>query len=112
MARDFKGRNPSVFKVSAAKKEGIEPVVGALERIRSSFLSSPSKGGDQIRLKSIRGMITELARRRVVMGFERKADSRVEGLAEEVAAHKMTIDEAAKELIGEKGRRKPQRRRG
>ena len=112
MARDFKRRNPSVFKVSAARKEGIEPVVGALERIRSSFLSSPSKGGDQIRLRSIRGMITELARRRVVMGFERKADSRVEGLAEKVAARKMTIDEAAKDLVGEEGRRRTRRRRG
>ena len=45
MARDFKGRNPSVLKVSAAKREGIETVVGALERIRARFLSSPVRGG-------------------------------------------------------------------
>ncbi len=64
MARDAKGRNPSVLKVSAAKREGIENVVERLERIRTTFLSSPSKEGDAIRLRSIRGMITELARKK------------------------------------------------
>ena len=112
MARDFKGRNPSVLKVSAAKREGIETVVGALERIRTRFLSSPSGGGDEIRLKSIRGMITELARRRVLVDFEEKADSGVEGLAEKVAARKITIDEAANQLFGPKARRKSRKRRG
>jgi len=111
MARDFKGRNPSVLKVSAAKREGIEAVVGALERIRTRFLSSGSEGGDEIRLKSIRGMITELARRRVLVDFEEKADSRVEALAEEVAAHKVTIDDAADELFGAKERRRSRERR-
>jgi LAO/AO transport system kinase len=107
MARDFKGRSPSVLKVSTARKEGIEAVVGVLERIRARFLSSsPSKGGDEIRLKGIRGMITELARRRVVMDFEERADSRVEGLAEKVARRKLTVDEAADSLLGTKGRRR------
>jgi len=111
MARDFKGRNPSVLKVSAAKREGIENVVGALERIRTRFLSSPSEAGDEIRLRSIKGMIVELARRRVIVDLERKADSRVEALAEEVAAHKVTMDEAANELFGPKQRRARKRRR-
>jgi LAO/AO transport system kinase len=105
MARDFKGRNPSVLKVSAAKKEGIEAVFGVLEGVRAKFLSSPAEGGDEIRLKSIRGMIIELARRRVLVGFEGKADARVDGLARQVAAHRLTIDEAANRLFGEKGRR-------
>ena len=43
MARDFKGRSPAVLKVSATKKEGIEVVVGVLERIRSRFLSSDQR---------------------------------------------------------------------
>ncbi len=111
MARDFKGRNPSVLKVSAAKKEGIDAVVGVLERLRTRFLSAPSEGGNEIRLKSIRGMITELARRKILVDFEAKAESRVEDLAEEVAARKMTIDEAAAELTGAKGRRRSGRRR-
>lgn len=105
MARDFKGRSPSVLKVSAAKKEGIEPVVAALERIRSKFLSSRSEGGDEIRLRSIKGMITELARRRVLVDLERKADSRVDRLAEEVARRRLTVDEAADSLLGVKGAR-------
>jgi LAO/AO transport system kinase len=106
MARDFKGRNPSVLKVSATKREGIETVVGVLERTRTRFLSSPSKEADAIRLKSIRGMITELARRRVLVDFEERADSRLEGLAEKVAAHKVTIDEAANALFGAQRKRR------
>jgi LAO/AO transport system kinase len=112
MARDFKGRSPSVLKVSASKKEGIESLVGALERIRTSFLSTPSRAASQIRLKSIKGMITELARRRVMADFERRADSHVERLADEVASRKTTIDDAANVLLGAKGRRKSGRRRG
>ncbi len=111
MARDFKGRNPSVLKVSATKREGIETVVGVLERIRTRFLSSPSKDGDAIRLKSIRGMITELARRRVLVDFEENADSRVEELADRVAAHRLTIEDAANELVGAKERPRSRRRR-
>jgi GTPase len=111
MARDFKGRSPSVLKVSAAKREGIEAVAGVLERIRASFNSSPSEAGEEIRLRSIRGMITELARRRVLMRFEERADSRAAGLAEKVVAHKLTVDGAASELLGSE-RRKSRKRRG
>ncbi len=111
MARDFKGRSPTVLKVSAAKNEGIEAVVGVLERVRTRFLSSPSKEGEEIRLRSTRGMITELARRRVLVRFEEKADSRVEALAEKVAAHRLTMDDAANELIGAKERGSRKRRR-
>jgi LAO/AO transport system kinase len=111
MARDFKGRNPSVLKVSATKREGIETVVGVLERTRTKFLSSPSDAGDAIRLRSIRGMITELARRRVIVDLERRADSKVERLAEEVAKHELTIDEAAGSLLGAKGRRRSPRKK-
>ncbi|HUH99449.1 MAG TPA: methylmalonyl Co-A mutase-associated GTPase MeaB [Nitrososphaerales archaeon] len=98
MAKDAKGRNPSVLKVSAAKREGIERVVEVLERIRTSFLSS-SKEGDAIRLRSIRGMITELARKRVLLDLERKADSRVETLVEQVAGRRLSANEAAEVLL-------------
>lgn len=111
MARDFKGRSPSVLKVSAAKKEGIEQVVGVLEGVRARFLASPGGGGDDIRLRSIKGMITELARRRVLVGFEGKAEARVDGLARQVAAHKLTIDEAANRLFAEKPRARRRARR-
>jgi GTPase len=111
MARDFKGRNPSVLKVSAAKREGIESVVGVLERIRSTFLSSPSKRGDAIRLRSIGGMVTELARRRVLVDLEARVEARLDALAEEVAEGKLTIDEAAEALLGAKGGRASRRAR-
>jgi len=106
MARDFKGRDPAVLKVSAAKKEGIEALVGVLERIRSKFMASNSERGEEIRLRSIKGMITELARRRVLVDLEGRADSKVEALAEEVMRRKLTVDEAANSLLGRKERRK------
>jgi LAO/AO transport system kinase len=104
MARDFKGRDPAVLKASAAKNEGIENLVVPLERIRKKFLSSPSEGGDEIRLRSIRGMITERARKKALARLE-GTDSKVEELAERVAARKETIEEAADELLGAKRRR-------
>ena len=105
MARDFKGRNPTVLKASAAKNEGIENLVVPLERIRKKFLSSRSEGGDAIRLRSIRGMITERARKKALARLE-GTDSKVEELAERVAARKETIEEAADELLGAKRRRR------
>lgn len=111
MARDFKGRSPSVLKVSAAKNEGIEQVVGVLEGVRARFLASTGEGGDDIRLKSIKGMITELARRRLLVGFEGRAEARVDGLARQVASHRLTIDEAANQLFGAKVRPRGRARR-
>jgi len=111
MARDSKGRNPTVLKVSAVRREGIEKVVGALERIRSRFTSREDKESDEIRLKSIRGMIKELARRRVLLDFEGGADSRVEALAEEVARGRLTVDEAAGSLLGARRARRASRGR-
>lgn len=108
MAKDSKGRSPFVLKVSAAKREGVDRVVEVLEGIRTSFLSSPSKKGDAIRLKSIRGMITELARRRVLLDLEGAADSRVDALAARVAEGSLTAGEAAESLVGA---RRPKRRR-
>jgi LAO/AO transport system kinase len=111
MARDFKGRNPSVLKVSTTKREGIEAVVGVLERIRSGFLASDSEKGVEIRLRSIRGMITELAKRKVIVELEIRTDSKAEALAEEVMRRKLTVDEAADMLLRTKGRRKVRGRR-
>ena len=112
MARDLKGRSPSVLKVSAAKKEGIEQVVAVLERIRTRFLAPGAKGGDEIRLRSIKGMITELARRRVIVDLERRADSKVDRLAGEVARHRLTVAEAAAALVGSKRGSRRARGRG
>lgn len=106
MARDAKGRSPSVIKVSAARNEGTGEVVAALDRIRSKFLASPSREGDSIRLRSIRGMITELARKRVLVDLESRADSMVEELAGRVARREMTANQAADALLGGSPRRR------
>lgn len=111
MARDFKGRNPSVLKVSAARREGTDAVVQVLERIRSTFLSSPSEGGDALRLRSVKAMITELARRRVLLGLEGRADARADDLAKEVVRGRLTVDEAADALLAANGPRARERRR-
>jgi LAO/AO transport system kinase len=111
MARDSKGRDPSVLKVSATKGEGVDSAVGVLERLRSRFLESNSELGEEIRLRSIRGMITELARRRVLVDLEGRTDSKVEALAEEVMKRKLTVDEAADSLLGGKERRRGSRGR-
>jgi putative protein kinase ArgK-like GTPase of G3E family len=111
MARDSKGRDPSVLKVSATKGEGVDSAVGVLERLRSRFLESNSELGEEIRLRSIRGMITELARRRVLVDLEGRTDSKVEALAEEVMKRKLTVDEAADSLLGGKERRRESRGR-
>jgi len=100
MARSFKGRSPSVLKVSAAKKEGTDFVVAALETIRSRFLAAGSEQADEIRLKSIKGMITELARRRFLLELEKRMDSRVDKLAKEVASRRLSVGEAADSLLG------------
>jgi LAO/AO transport system kinase len=108
MVRDFKGRNPSVLKVSATKREGIEALVAVIERTRSRFLSSsPSDGGKEIRLRSVRGMMTELARRKAIARLEQKEDS-VEALAQQVVDHRLTLEDAANVLLGarEAARRK------
>jgi LAO/AO transport system kinase len=120
MVREFKGRDPSVLKVSAARNEGFQPVLEVLERTRSRFLSPPSvkegiesarggegrsaegggqRVGEDIRLRSIKGMITELARRRVVLDLQERVDARVGLLAEEVVRHRLTVKEAADSLL-------------
>jgi LAO/AO transport system kinase len=111
MARDFKGRDPSVLKVSATKREGIETVVGVLEQIRSRFLASGSERGEEIRRRSIKGMITELAKKRLIVELESRGDSRIEALVEEVMRRKRTVDDAAEALLGAKGGRKGARSR-
>ena len=99
MLKDRKGRSPSVLKASATRKQGLDAVVSTIEKTRAKFLSpSAADGGHEMRLKSIRGMITERARKKALEGLD-EDDSRMGALAEKVAAHKVTIDEAADALL-------------
>ena len=95
IVRDMKGRSPPVLKVSALNSEGIDKLFGAVEGIRARFLSPE---GGAMKLNSIRGMIVELAKRRLVDRFEERAEKRVSSLAEKVEQHKLSFEEAAKQL--------------
>ena len=59
------------------------PWSAPLSAIRSRFLSSPSRGGDEIRLKSIRGMITELAQAEGPRSTSRRRRTRGRGTRRE-----------------------------
>jgi LAO/AO transport system kinase len=92
----FRGssRTPAVLKVSALSGEGIDRLVGAIETIRSRF----TKGNQDLRLKSIRGMIVETARASAMQKFAKASDVRADGLARRVLAGKMTVEAAATRL--------------
>ena len=92
----FRGssRTPAVLKVSALSGEGVDRLEGAIESIRSRF----TKGNQDLRLKSIRGMIIETARSSAMQKFARASEARAEGLAREVLAGKMSVEAAAAKL--------------
>ncbi|HEV2225768.1 MAG TPA: methylmalonyl Co-A mutase-associated GTPase MeaB [Nitrososphaerales archaeon] len=92
----FRGssRTPAVLKVSALSGDGIESLVGAIESIRSRF----TKGNQDLRLKSIKGMIVETARASAMQKFARASDVRAEGLARQVLVGKMSVEAAAAKL--------------
>ncbi|MDA4126011.1 MAG: methylmalonyl Co-A mutase-associated GTPase MeaB [Thaumarchaeota archaeon] len=92
----FRGssRTPSVLKVSAISGDGIDKLEGAIESIRSRF----TKGNQELRLKSIRGMIVETARASAMRKFAQASDVRADRLARQVLAGKMTVEAAAARL--------------
>ncbi|HLQ06434.1 MAG TPA: hypothetical protein VK126_01615, partial [Nitrososphaerales archaeon] len=92
----FRGstRTPVVLRVSALSGEGIDKLMGAIESIRSRF----TKGNQDLRLKSIRGLIVETARASAMQKFARASDFRADGLARQVLAGKMTVEAAASKL--------------
>jgi LAO/AO transport system kinase len=98
MVRDMKGRSPAVLKVSALKGDGVPVLFDAVEALRKVAMSPR---GRQIRLKSTRGMIIELAKRRLLDRFDAKVESSAERLAERVEDRKLSFGEAAKLLSEE-----------
>jgi LAO/AO transport system kinase len=95
VAKGSKTRSPSVLKVSALKREGVGTVVAVLEKKRAEFLSA---GGKEMKLRSVEGMIAEVARRKALLGLEGKQEA-VRRLAGKVMGHELTIDEAADRLF-------------
>ncbi|MGD0638295.1 MAG: methylmalonyl Co-A mutase-associated GTPase MeaB [Nitrososphaerales archaeon] len=95
VVREMKGKSRPVLKVSALKGEGIDPAYDAVEEIRARFLSPE---GEAMRLRSTRGMIVELARRKLLSDLEGTASTRSAGLAEMVARREITFNQAAERL--------------
>jgi LAO/AO transport system kinase len=97
MVRDMKGRSPPVLKVSALKGDGMDVLFDAVEAMRRRFLSPE---GEEMRLRSVRGMIVELAKKKLLSEFEGRAFARSVEVARKVADHEMSFEEAA-ELLGD-----------
>jgi len=90
-----KSRSPEVVKVSALRGEGIDKLLESVEKLRARF----RKEGDDMKLKSIKGMILELAKGRMLDEFALSAGLKVDKLASEVLAGKLNVNEAARELL-------------
>jgi LAO/AO transport system kinase len=95
MVRGMKGRSPPVLKVSALNAEGIGILFAALEKLRGRFLSPE---GAEMKLKSVRGMMLELAKRKLIDNFEERAEKKAALLVGKVANHELSFEEAARRL--------------
>jgi LAO/AO transport system kinase len=90
-------RKPSVVGVSAVKDHGIDRLMDEIERIRSRFDSE--EGGREIRMRAIRGMLLQLARRDAVSELEKRIDEReFLEMISRIADHRMTLESAARRL--------------
>jgi LAO/AO transport system kinase len=94
MVRYLKNRSPPVLKVSALKGEGLVPLVQSIDSIRARF----KRGDSELRLKSIKGMMLEMAKGDVMERFTRSAEAKAERLAREVLAGRLTVNQAAAKL--------------
>lgn len=94
MVRGLKSRSPAVVKVSALTGDGLEKLSEAIERIRVPF----DKGSPDLRLRSIRGMVIETARGKMMKELGAKSEAGAERLARLVMAGKLSVNEAAEKL--------------
>ncbi|TLY14929.1 MAG: hypothetical protein E6K86_07205, partial [Thaumarchaeota archaeon] len=93
--REKKSQTP-VIKVSALKDEGIDKLVEAVDGFRET-LKTP--GGREIKLKSLRGMIAEMAKDEVMAGLSEKlGGSLPDRLARQVYDGRLGLREAARRL--------------
>ncbi|TLX97462.1 MAG: methylmalonyl Co-A mutase-associated GTPase MeaB [Thaumarchaeota archaeon] len=95
MVREQKRQRP-VIKVSALKDEGIDKLVEAVDGFRQT-LTTPR--GREIKLKSLRGMIVEMAKNEVMEGLNEKLVGNLpDRLAREVYDGRLDLREAARRL--------------
>lgn len=92
----FRGstRSPPVLKVSALTGEGVDRLQGAIDEVRTRFMG----GNQELRLKSIRGMIIETARGEAMEKFAGISEARADRLARQVMEGKVSVEEAAVKL--------------
>ena len=96
MVRDMKAKRPYVLKTSALKGEGVERLVEVVEEMRTKL---QTEEGEPIRLRGVKGMITELAKNQLLEGLKKAADSDyTDKLAREVLEGKLQMKEAARRL--------------
>ncbi len=91
LVRGLKSRSPAVVKVSALTGEGLDKLELSVESIRSRF----DQGNPELKLRSLRRMIIETARGNAMERLGRVPDAKVEKLARDVLAGKLTVDKAA-----------------
>jgi LAO/AO transport system kinase len=85
---------PDVIRTSALRGEGMDRLVDAIEILRKRSLE---KGGE-MKLKSVKSVLFELAKKNVLEEFSENAGVRGEELARQVIAGKLGLDEAARRL--------------
>jgi len=95
MVRDMKGRSPPVLKVSALNSDGMDVLFDAVESIHKK-LQTPE--GREMRLRSIKGMVFELAKRKLMDDLDR-AEAEAPELIEKVLDHKLSYEDAARRLV-------------
>ena len=95
MVGTLKSRRPLVTKASALKGEGVDKLVESIEHLRTEFRAD----GSAMRLKSVRGMLFELARCAVLDDFAKSAEPRLDKLARQVLSGSLTLDEAARRMV-------------
>lgn len=92
----FRGssRSPPVLRVSALSGDGVAQLQSAIETVRSNFTA----GSQELRLRSLRGMIIETARGAVTEMLAAASESHADALASQVMKGKMTVEAAAAKL--------------
>ncbi len=94
LVRGLKSRAPAVIKVSALTGEGVESLEKSIEPIRTRF----NQGHQELRLRSLKGMILETARGDAMERLGRVSEARVEKLARDVLKGRLTVEQAAGKL--------------
>jgi LAO/AO transport system kinase len=94
LVRTLKSRSPPVVKVSALTGEGLDKLEKALEEVRSRFV----EGNSELRLRSIRGMIIEMAKGNLIEDLISRSDPLVDRLAKKVLRGDVSVNDAAARL--------------